>query len=111
MNKYVCQTPQEFCTGGLCATNNGFNRTKNLRMHSSPETAFKCHSQWLVKAGYEKLGSREFRQPEGGILILTKPCRYGGKMRKGKNDLGGKKAKRFMPASIRKTAKGGVVIG
>lgn len=91
--------------------NNGFNRDKSLKIHSTPQEAFKCYSQHLERTGHEKISSREFRLPEGGILVLTKPSRYGGKLRKGKNDLKGSSGARFMPDSVGHSTKGGVVIG
>lgn len=90
----------------------GIDRTnKSAKCHATTKEAFDCYASYLVSTGHERLSSREFRQPQGGILVLTKPCRYGAKMRKGKNDLKGTSAARFMPASRRKTTRAGIVIG
>jgi len=88
------------------------NREKSKRLHVSPRDAFRCYSRYLIEiAGFERVGSKEFRPPGGGeILVLTRPGRYGGKMRKGKPGTG-TSATRFMPRSARKTTRSGLIIG
>jgi len=68
-----------------------------LKAHNSAPEAFKCHARYLIKVlGYEQVGSREFRPPDGGpILVLTKKCRFGGVLRKGKGS--GEGGNRVMP--------------
>lgn len=105
MNKSTCQTPREECSGALEITNNIFNRTKNAKLHNSPQEAFECFSRYLLSTGHKRVGSREFLQPQGGILVLTKKCRYGGVMRRGKE------GNRWMPKSARKSTKNGLITG
>lgn len=105
MNKFTCQTPRETCGGALETTNNVFNRTKNVKLHNSPEEAFHCFERHLLSTGHVRVGQREFRQPQGGILVLTKKCRYGGVMRKGKE------GNRWMPKSARKSTSNGLITG
>lgn len=82
--KYLCGTPVENCGGSLGILSNGF-KGKGYKLHNSPVEAFRCASRHLVKIGFEKLSSREFRAPDGsGIRVLTKPSRFGSPMRAGK---------------------------
>ena len=81
--KHLCGVPSEHCGGSLGQLSAGF-KAKGYRVHNSPVEAFKCMGRYLVKQGFEKLSSREFRDPKGGIRVLTKQSRYGGKMRPGK---------------------------
>lgn len=114
MHKFICQTPQDKCTGGRKSMNNSWKfrgGDKSSKMHNSPQEAFKCYADYLESIGYERLGSREFRRPEGGIEILTKSSRYGGRLRAGKNELKGTQVSRFMPDSKAKTTRAGMVIG
>jgi hypothetical protein len=92
--KHLCGVPSEHCGGSLGQLSAGF-KAKGYRVHNSPTEAFRCMGRYLVKIGYEKLSSREFRAPDGsGIRVLTKQSRYGGKLRPGK-------AGRNMPAGNR----------
>jgi|SRR5579863_5313385 len=108
--RYICQTPKDCCNGGKGGTSQGLNRKNSMKMHSTPQEAFNCYAQYLVSQGYERLSSREFRQPEGGILVLTKPCRYGGRLRRGKS-AEGTGSSRFMPDSKGHTTRSGLFIG
>lgn len=84
---YACGVEVELCTGSV---GKGFNHsiinsTSKIRVHASPEGAFNCKKNSLLRKGYTMLGTREFRPPDGGpILILTKPSRFGARLRMGK---------------------------
>jgi hypothetical protein len=82
---HLCGTPPEHCGGSLTVLSAGF-KNKGIKTHHSPQEAMRCHGRYLVGVlGYEKLSSREFRDPKGsGIRVLTKPCRFGASMRAGK---------------------------
>jgi hypothetical protein len=112
MDRTACQTPPEHCSGGLVPVNAMLNRDKARKLHVSPQDAFACYSHYLTGvAGYERVGSKEFRPPGGGpILVLTRPGRYGGAMRKGKPGTG-TSATRYMPRSGRKHCRSGVFVG
>ena len=83
-NKYLCPTPREHCTGKTTSMNNFFNQPKNAKLHGTPSAAFDCYVSFLEKTGHQRLAQREFRRPEGGILLLTKRSRFGTKVRLGK---------------------------
>lgn len=84
MNKFLCPTPREHCTGKLVSMNNFFNQPKNAKLHGSPQAAFDCYCRYLELTGHERVGQREYRQPQGGILLLTRQSRFGTKVRLGK---------------------------
>ena len=84
MNKYLCPTPREFCTGKLSSMNNFFNHTKNAKLHGTPQAAFECYVRFLELNGYERVGHREFRRPGEPILVLTRQSRFGARVRLGK---------------------------
>ena len=84
MNHYLCPTPREFCTGKLTSMNNFFNQTKNAKLHGSRDAAFDCFTAYLVRTGHERVAPREYRQPQGGILLLSKRSKFGVKLRLGK---------------------------
>lgn len=78
---------------------------KGLREHGSPIEAFRCHRDYLISQGYQRVDSRAFQPPPGPdgepqpIRVLTKRSRFGARMRPGKGQ-------RHMP-SVR---TGGVVV-
>jgi len=97
----MCGTPPEHCTGGKVTTNT-FLAKSNPRAHRSHEEAYRCYRRYLLKMGYEDIGGRCFRPPDGGpIRMLTKKSRFGASLRLGK--LG----ERWMPKS---RGRSGVVI-
>lgn len=106
-HRYVCQTPQSDCDGGKTGTSQGLNRKDSMKAHGTPEEAFRCYARYLQSQGYNRLSSREYQRPGEPIELLTKPCRYGAPLRKGKNELKGKGGKRYMPAIV----KGGIIRG
>ncbi len=68
-----------------------------LKIHHSSTEAFKCRARWLVRVeGWTPIGSREFSKPGQPVLVLTKKCRFGGQLRKGKG--GEQSFARVMPA-------------
>lgn len=83
--KHTCGVPKELCNGGTVLTNKSLGGS--IKAHGTSEEAFKCHKRYLLSQGYEQIGSRDFRPPDGGpILILSKKSKFGGKLRKGKAD-------------------------
>src|SRR5688500_14464476 len=92
MQRSLCGVPDNECSGGNFPVNKGMHVK---RTHESPQQAFKCHKRWLLKQGYEQIGSREFRPPDGSeTLVLTKQSKFGGKVRKGKTGEQGDAGKR-----------------
>jgi hypothetical protein len=103
---HLCGVPKEHCASGLVQLSNSL-KGKGLCGHPSAMEAFKCHGNYLVKTGWERLSSREYRPPRlpngesgGPIRVLTKPCRFGAKMRPGKGT-------RSMPSN----RTGGAIVG
>jgi len=88
----LCGVPEGECVGALFTTDQQLGTTKG---HGSHEEAFKCRVRYLLKQGYTRIGTRDFRPPDGGpVLILGKKSRYGGRLRLGKFGT------RFMPDSV-----------
>lgn len=82
---FLCGCPADHCSGSVQPLNASMRQGPARRVHLSPEEAFKCRAGWLISKGYERLSSREFRAPDGsGILVITKPSRFGARMRPGK---------------------------
>ena len=81
----ACPTPKEHCTGGKRLTNASM-RDKGVRYHQTHGQAYKCYRRYLVRIlGFEDMGNREFRPPDGGPrVMLTKKSRFGASMRLGK---------------------------
>jgi hypothetical protein len=81
---FMCGTPHDKCTGFLAKTNHGLEHTQP-RAHGSPEQAFNCAKQYLLRMGFTQIGSRDFSPPDGGpVRTLTKKTRFGGRLRSGK---------------------------
>lgn len=101
--RVLCGVPQMECTGSATQVSAGMGHSR--KAHGSRSEAFRCRVAQLRKAGYERVGSREFRKPGGGILVLTKKTRFGHMMRKGKRggETGGS---RYMP----KGRHGGAIV-
>lgn len=88
-NMYLCGTPKEHCGGSLLPTSDKWKGSP--KGHGSRADAMHYYGNYLKSQGYEQIGSREFKSPNGGpVLVLTKVSRFGGRMRKGKE-------KRVMP--------------
>ena len=80
--RVICGVPIDQCTGANVATSSGIHCPKSHQTHSE---AFACKRRYLMGLGYEQIGARAFRSPNGGpVEILTKRSRFGGKLRKGK---------------------------
>lgn len=95
--KYACGTPYQHCGGGIGQVSHAL--IGKVKLHSSPQQAFNCHVKYLISQGYEKVGAREYKAPDGsGIRVLTRKSRFGSPMRPGK-------AGRNMPPS----PKGGLI--
>jgi len=81
---HLCGVPAEFCSGAMAQLSNGL-KGRGYRCHPSPMECFKCHRNYLLKTGWVQISSREFQPKEGGpIRVLTKPSRFGSRMRPGK---------------------------
>ena len=85
----LCGVPTEHCIGARYVT----DQQLPPKCHASHSAAFNCMKRYLVSVmGYEQIGSRDFRPPDGGpIRILTKRSKYGARLRTGKMQ------ERFMP--------------
>ena len=105
MRKYLCGVNKADCTGDFTMLNSGMG--KSMKTHISSEDAFKCYSKFLIKQGYIRIGSREFFKEGNPILVLTKKCRFGGILRRGKNLEG--TGKSFCP-KVYHQAKSGTII-
>lgn len=109
MFKVKCQTPREYCSGGLESTSKGVSpATQNLKVHGDHEEAIGCYSRYLVRQlGHRRLDRRTFAPADGGpVVVLTKPCRYGARMRRGKE------GNRVMPkGATRKNTRAGQFVG
>jgi hypothetical protein len=80
--RILCGVPEEECTGGKFQTD---QRLGTKKAHTSRKGAFDCRARWLRSQGYEQVGSREFKPPDGGPrLILSKKSKFGGFLRLGK---------------------------
>lgn len=83
----LCGTPDADCVGGKYMTDQQLPR----KAHASRDEAFRCYTRWLKKEGFERLGPREYRNPENGyVRIITKRTRFGTLLRAGKEG-------RYMP--------------
>lgn len=99
MQRYLCGTPQEKCTGGLKTANHGLRDA--VKIHVTRESAFKCHRRYLLDQGFVQVGTREFIVPpgqagEGTVRVLNKKSKFGGELRPGKSDKT-TRGKRFRP--------------
>lgn len=96
-HKFLCGTPQSYCTGGQAQTSHGL---KNMKTHGSSLQAFNCYKSYLIQTGYKQVGPRELCKDDGPIVVLTKKSRFGARLRGAKGD-------RQMPST---DATGGVVM-
>lgn len=95
MRRYMCGSPPEFCSGATTIVNTGLGKVTHT--HTSPVEAFKCYKRYLINVlGYEQLGAREFKTPDG-VLVLTKQSKFGAALRGGKKPEKGSKANRATP--------------
>lgn len=74
---YVCNTPMDSCNGTP-------NKNPNMRkVHMTRKEARDCYIKYLVsKLGYTRLGTSQFKPPDGGpVLLLSKQSHYGLRMK------------------------------
>lgn len=84
--KCLCGTPKSNCTGSKIFTNSGLGGYTIA--HSSSKEAFRCFKKYLISLGYEPIGIRELRAPDGsGIKVLSKQSHFGMPLRKGKSEV------------------------
>lgn len=97
--KYLCGTPAKHCNGSLISTTSGLG--KSILAHSSRVEAFKCYRRHKIDVeGYEMVGSRELRAPDGsGVLVMSKQSKFGSELRRGKNQDGN--GNRYQPKVAR----------
>jgi hypothetical protein len=106
--KTMCGTPRQFCCGSVVKANKSLGG--GVSAHPTPEEAFKCYAQYLIKIGYIQVGNREFASPnDGPILLLTKKCRFGAPLRPGKS-VKGQASTVFIPYAG-KRPKPGTIVG
>jgi len=93
--RVLCGVPALECIGSGYITTQALSK----KAHASRVEAFNCMRKHLLNEGWEQIGPREFRPPDGGyIRVLTKKSRYGGMLRQGKaGEDGGMSSSRFMP--------------
>jgi hypothetical protein len=82
--RYACSVPHTHCCGSKVQVSTGLGGTGQSQTHDSPESAFKCHKQYLLATGYTQHDSRGLVGPDGTVLVLTKPSRFGARLRGGK---------------------------
>lgn len=106
--KVLCGTPKEYCIGDIKPANQSLGKT--CRCHQTHQEAFKCYAQYLIKIGYKQIANNEFQKDNDPILILTKKCRFGAQMRRGKGIDKGQGADRYVPQNGH-YSKSGTIIG
>lgn len=80
MSSVLCGVPWAYCGGAVVKTNMGTNK-----VHGSHKQAFECHVNYLMNIrGYTRIGQREFKKDDEPIRVLTKPIRFGYRLRPGK---------------------------
>jgi len=47
------------------------------KIHGSPEDAFRCKKQSLIKQGYVQVGAREFKKGDDPILVIDRRSKFG----------------------------------
>ena len=104
---YTCGVDEKRCSGSKMTASQGLRNF--LKIHGSPEEAFKCKARDLVaNEGYTQIGPREFSPKDGGpILVLTKKSKFGGILRRGKRGTETGSTNRVMP----KKRGGGFIVG
>ncbi len=81
---FMCGTPKDKCIGSPESVNAALAGPRKL--HVSSQAAFDCHKKYLMSLGYTQVNdSRALSPPDGGeVRILTKPSRFGARLRNGK---------------------------
>jgi hypothetical protein len=101
----LCPTPRDYCTGSHGTYSASLDK-KNIKKHGTHDEAFNCYCQYLQKTGHTRISKREWLQPQGGIMLLSKVAKFGAELRAGKSGETGQGKSRGMP-SVR---NGGVII-
>ena len=84
MAAFMCGVDPEKCVGSKDQLSTGMKNYRG-KVHSTRDEAFSCMVQSLLAQGYIPLGKREFEHPETHVVrVLTKRCRYGARLREGK---------------------------
>lgn len=96
MRKVACGTPMAQCSGGFIPTSHGLEN-KPFKVHSTHAEAKNCYTRWRLRSGYTRVDSRLLQAPTGECEILTKQCRFGTVLRRGKG-LQGNNMPRVMPS-------------
>lgn len=103
MRRYVCGVETGKCSGGNSFASHGLGNS--IKTHSSPQEAFACKRRSLLADGWTQIGAKEFSPPEGVndgcVMVLTRPGKFGGELRKGKTGEKGTGKGRVMPNSRR----------
>jgi hypothetical protein len=103
---FMCGTPKEHCSGSPGNVNAALGG--NRKIHGSSEEAFKCHKQYLIdKMGYTQGDdARALHAPnDGPVRILTKPSRFGAKLRNGKEG-----TRNMSSVRIKNGSRGGIIV-
>ena len=80
---YLCGVSAENCIG----TDAMVGGNEFIKVHSTRDEAFRCMQRHLVTQGYTQIGPREFAPPDDGpVLLLNKRSKFGGVLRRGKED-------------------------
>lgn len=79
--------------------------TQSYQSLNISDAAFSCHRAYLSRQGYVVRDSRTMTSPSGAVLVLTKPSRFGARLRGGKGQ-------RWMPNPVRKNQgrRGGTIV-
>lgn len=103
IRRYTCGVEPNKCSGGTSFASHGLGNS--IRTHSSPQEAFRCKRASLLAEGWEQIGAKEFSPPPGVnggfVMVLTRPGKFGGELRKGKTGEKGAGKARVMPNSGR----------
>lgn len=80
MRAYMCGVPREECRSGVKQVDKD-----SIPAHATPDGAFRCHADHLIRAGFTRLSPREFVNPKTGcVRVLTRPSKFGAPLRLGK---------------------------
>ena len=104
---YMCPTPKEHCKGSLAKLNGALDK-QGLKKHGTSKSAMDCYCAYLVNVlGCEKVSNREYKHPNGPIEVLSRPNKFGTRLRGGKgDDKGSTKMTRGVPLR-----HGGIIVG
>ena len=75
---YSCGVDLHLCSGAKKPVSSPDGHKSIIALHGSRREAFRCKVRSLIGLGYERIGPREFRPPDGGpILVLDKQSKFG----------------------------------